>query len=141
MVERKVKLWRRMAAALYDSLLLIALYFVVGWAAVMANDGEAVEGRWLFWVLLIIAWAFFVKFWCYPGQTLGMQVWKVKVVNDRGGRLDIRQATARMLFSLISWGAFGMGFLWSLVDREGKTWHDRLSHTHLEFIDHRKKEK
>jgi uncharacterized RDD family membrane protein YckC len=73
---RKVHLWRRLAAAFYDSLLLIALYFVVGWVAVMANNGEAVEGFWLFWLLLLIAWGFFVKFWRYPGQTLGMQVWK-----------------------------------------------------------------
>lgn len=137
---QKVQLWRRLAAAFYDSLLLIALYFVVGWIAVMANDGEAVEAGWLFWVLLVIAWAFFVKFWRYPGQTLGMQVWKFRLVQDNGQRVTTRQATARYLLALVSWGCLGLGFWWALFDRHGATWHDKLTQTRLEFIDHKKRD-
>lgn len=59
---RKVQLWRRLAAAFYDALLLIALYFIVGWIAVMSNDGEAVESFWMFWLLLLIAWGFSSNF-------------------------------------------------------------------------------
>lgn len=136
---KKVYLWRRLAAALYDSLLLIALYFVVGWVAVLVNDGEAVQGAWLFWLLLVIAWGFFVKFWRYPGQTLGMQVWKFRVVQLDGSALSLRQASARFVFSLVSWGCLGLGFLWSLIDKNNETWHDKLSQTKLEFIDHKKR--
>ncbi|MCZ2723523.1 RDD family protein [Marinomonas sp. 15G1-11] len=82
----RVKLWRRFAAALYDSFLLLALYFILGWGAVLLNDGAAVEGPWMFWLLLLVAWGFFVKFWCHPGQTLGMQVWKIQVVSEEGAR-------------------------------------------------------
>lgn len=138
MEAKRVNLWRRLAAAAYDTFLLIALYFVVGWVAVLANDGEAEEGFWLFWVLLALAWGFFIKFWCHPGQTLGMQVWKVRVVQLDGSPLTLRLATARYVFALVSWGCLGLGFLWSLFDKEGRTWHDRLSQTKLEFIDHRK---
>ena len=105
----------------------------------MANDGEAVDGPWLFWLLLIIAWGFFVKFWRYPGQTLGMQVWKFRVVQDNGAPLTVRQATARYVLALVSWGCFGLGFLWALVDKNQLTWHDKLSQTRLEFIDHKQR--
>ena len=106
----------------------------------MANDGEAVEAGWLFWVLLFIAWAFFTKFWRFPGQTLGMQVWKFRVVQESGHRLTVRQATARYLFALVSWACFGLGFWWSLIDKDGATWHDKWTQTKLEFIDHKKRD-
>ncbi|WP_211313870.1 RDD family protein [Marinomonas piezotolerans] len=136
---KRISLWRRLAAAFYDLLLLLALYFLVGWIAVMSNDGEAVDGRLLFWPLLLIAWGFFAKFWCHPGQTLGMQVWKFRIVNKYGTALTFRQASARFLLSLISWACVGLGFIWVLIDRDGLAWHDRLSHTRLEFIDHQAK--
>ncbi|WP_191602149.1 RDD family protein [Marinomonas algicola] len=134
----KVNLWRRLAAALYDSFLLMALYFVLGWIAVLLNDGLAVEGPWMFWILLLVSWAFFVKFWCRPGQTLGMQVWKIKVVAEDGRDLSLRQASARFVFSLVSWAVLGMGFLWCLIDKNALSWHDKLSDTKLIYIDHKK---
>lgn len=138
MNQVQVVLWRRLAAAVYDCIILLALYFVVTLVAVLFNGDEAVNGDILFWVLLFVSWVFFVKFWCSPGQTLGMQVWKVKVVNERGGRLTPKQASARMIFAILSWGVFGLGFIWSLFDKDGLTWHDKLSHTKLVFIDHKK---
>lgn len=140
MNQMQVALWRRLAAAVYDSIILLALYFVAGLVAVVMNDGEAVENPLFFWLLLFIAWAFFVKFWCSPGQTLGMQVWKVKVVNERGGALTAKQASARMIFALLSWSVLGLGFLWALFDKDGLTWHDKLSHSRLVFIDHKKQQ-
>jgi len=138
MKEIKVALWRRLAAALYDSFLLIACYFVVALIGVILNDGEAVSGPWLFWVLFIIAWAFFVKFWCFPGQTLGMQVWKVQVISDSGGNLTYSQASIRMFAAMLSWAVFGLGFIWCLFDKKGRSWHDIISHTQLVFVDHKK---
>lgn len=141
MNQVQVALWRRLAAAVYDSIILIALYFVASLVAVLINEGEAVESPIFFWALLFIAWAFFVKFWCSPGQTLGMQVWKVKVVNERGGPLTPKQASARMIFAILSWALLGLGFIWSLFDKEGLTLHDKLSHSRLIFIDHKKSKK
>lgn len=134
----RVGLWRRLVAAAYDSFLLLALYFILGWGLVLLNDGAAVEGPWMFWFLLFVAWSFFVKFWCYPGQTLGMQVWKIKLVSESGQNVTLRQASMRFLLSIISWGVFGLGFLWCFIDKEGRSWHDRLSQTKLVYIDHKK---
>lgn len=141
MQERKVRLWRRLAAAGYDAILLIAIYFVVALIGVILNGGEAVNGFILFCILVFISWCFFVKFWCYPGQTLGMQVWKIKVVNLNGKNLNWRQATIRMLIAIVSWAVCGLGFFWSLFNKEGRTWHDQVSQSKLVFIDHKKAER
>lgn len=138
MKEVKVKLWRRLAAALYDAILLLACYFVVAMVGVALNGGEAVNGLILFWVLLFITWCFFVKFWCYSGQTLGMQVWKVKVVNLDGDVLNWKQASIRIIVAMISWLVFGLGFIWSMFNKEGYAWHDLVSQSKLVFIDHKK---
>lgn len=138
--ERKVRLWRRLAAAFYDGLLLIACYFVIALIGTILNDGEAVDGDKLFWVLMLITWLFFVKFWRYPGQTLGMQVWKVQVVSVDGYHLTWRQASVRFFIAMLSWACFGLGFIWGLFDKEGRTWHDMLSHSKLVFIDHKKRQ-
>ncbi len=134
----RIRLWRRLAAAMYDGFLLLALYFILGWVLVLLNDGAAVEGPWMFWFLIFVAWAFFAKFWCYPGQTLGMQVWKMKLVSENDQAVTLRQASVRFLLSLVSWAAFGLGFLWCLVDKDGRSWHDKLSQTKLVYIDHKK---
>ncbi|MEJ1377571.1 MAG: RDD family protein, partial [Candidatus Sedimenticola sp. (ex Thyasira tokunagai)] len=37
--------------------------------------------------------------------------------------------------AIISWLALGLGFLWLLVDRKNRTWHDRLSGTRLIMLE------
>ena len=141
MEERRVKLWRRLAAAFYDSLLLIACYFVITLVGIALNDGEAVNGDRLFWVLLLITWGFFVKFWCYPGQTLGMQVWKVQVLQANGNYLTWRQSSIRFFVAVLSWCCVGGGFIWAFFDKEGRTWHDLVSQSKLVFVDHKERQK
>lgn len=140
MPAKKIRLWRRLAAAFYDSLLLIACYFVIALVGIGINDGEAVNGDILFWFLLLVTWVFFVKFWCYPGQTLGMQVWKVQVLDVSGHHLTWRQSCIRFFVAILSWVALGLGFFWALFDKDGRTWHDIVSQSQLVFIDHKKRQ-
>jgi len=65
---------RRLAAFLYDSLLLIALFMLL-----RLNNGEAIEHLAYKFALLPIAWFFFAWFWSKSGQTLGMQAWRIKM--------------------------------------------------------------
>ena len=73
---------RRLAAFLYDSLLLIALFMLLTAIAVRLNDGEAIEHLAYKFALLPIAWFFFAWFWSKSGQTLGMQAWRIKMTNN-----------------------------------------------------------
>lgn len=133
---------RHIAAMLYDALLVGALLFLATIPFIAARGGEPVErGDNLVYqvTLLIVIYAFFVGFWCGPGRTLGMQSWRLQLLNDKGEVPTVAQASLRLLASLLSWLPLGLGFLWQLWDSEKLTWHDRISHTRLVYFPREKK--
>lgn len=77
---------------------------------------------------------FYTCFWRLKGQTLGMQAWRIKLYSLRGDTISVRQAVLRCLGAGLSLAAFGLGYLWSLFDPEGRCWHDYLSGTALKLL-------
>ncbi len=125
----------------YDGLLLIALWMIATGVLVAFNHGEAIPPGHLGYqlVLLAIGAVFLCGFWWRAGRTLGMQAWRLCLVRrDDGGPVDLRLALLRYLAALLSWASLGLGFLWSLVDRDRLAWHDRLSGTQLVVIPRRR---
>lgn len=131
---RPVHLLRRLGAICYDTLLLCAVLFVAGLPLPLIPEplrlAPSVRYATLLY-LLGISFLFFGWFWTHGGQTLGMRAWRIRVVDDRGAGLGWKLAWRRFAWSMLSWAALGLGFLWSLVDPLRQTWHDRLSGTHL----------
>jgi uncharacterized RDD family membrane protein YckC len=132
-------LMRRLAAILYDGMLLLALlFFVSGLHLAIVGRGEDASStpdliRSIFVVLS--AFGFFAWFWLHGGQTLGMRAWRIRLQSRRGGgRITLWQALLRFLVAIVSWLAFGVGFFWSLFDKEKLTWHDRYSMSELVVI-------
>ena len=133
--ENRPSLLRRLAAVLYDGLLLIALWMGAGAVWIGFQGGEAAaagDGPFRLY-LLAIAYAFFTGFWVWGGRTLGMQAWGLRLVDAEGRRVGLPAATHRFVTALLSWLPAGLGFIWALFDRERLTWHDRLSKTYLRF--------
>ena len=127
-------LLRRLAAMLYDTLLILALLFLVTIPFIAARGGEPVEtGENALYraVLVLTVCAFFVGFWTWRGRTLGMQSWGLQLETMDGARPGLAQATVRLIAALLSWAPLGLGFLWQLVDKDRLAWHDRLSGTRL----------
>ena len=127
-------LLRRLAAIMYDSLLVLALLFLVTVPFIAVKGGEAVEhGDNLVYrlVLLAVVYLFFVGFWSRSGRTLGMQSWRLQLQTKDGDVPSLAQATVRFFAAIISWAPAGLGFLWQLWDRDRLTWHDRISGTRL----------
>ena len=138
-------LGRRLAAMFYDSLLCIALLMVttfiyklvqmaiIGEARLHAlSDAGALDGDPLLSTLLLFTlFAFFAKFWTHSGQTLGMQVWGIRVQNADGTGISLWQALLRFVVSIGSWLCVGLGFFWTLVDKQKRSWHDMYSNTQL----------
>ena len=91
-------------------------------------------------IALLSAMVFFSAFWLSRGQTLGMQAWRIKLVNISGGAPTLLQAIIRCLAALLSAACFGLGYLWCLVDRNGRYWHDYLSGTQLVLLPKVKKQ-
>lgn len=126
-------LLRRLAAILYDSLLLAAVVFALTALVLPLTGGKAIAaGNWLYRAYLLLgAFLFFAGFWTHGGQTLGMRAWRIKVQQSNGQMITWPQALLRFGFALVSWLPLGAGFWWALVDKQGKAWHDRLSATEI----------
>ena len=132
-------LLRRIAAILYDSLLMLALWFLATVPFITIEGGESIEpGSGPLHVayqltLIGVAYGFFVGFWCRRGRTLGMQSWGLQLQTADGKLPSVGAATIRFFAAILSWLPLGLGFFWQLWDAEHRTWHDRLSRTRLVY--------
>ena len=128
-------LLRRLAAGVYDALLLLGLV-MIGTVPVVALLGEPVPpGSWSYqFALLLLGLVFFAGFWSHDGQTLGMRAWRLRVTASNGDRLSRRAAVIRYLAALVSLAALGIGFIWMLFDPDRLTWHDRWSHSRVVVV-------
>lgn len=124
---------RRLAAMIYDSLLLFALLIAANAILIPFLGFQPIKpGNHLYQIyLLYVIYLFFVWFWIHGGQTLGMKAWDIKLVSDNGKKVGWTQATVRFFGSILSWGILGGGFLWTLIDKDNRSLHDIISHTHL----------
>ncbi|MDA8694024.1 RDD family protein [Pseudomonadales bacterium] len=143
-------LGRRLMAMLYDIFLLAAIllctsavYTVI---AVSITGDFAQHGNvetddtlhelnptdlgWpIFPVLASVYMGFFVYFWRNTGQTLGMLVWKIKLVSCDETAISYRQALLRIIAAIPSVALLGLGYIGLLFGSKRQTWHDQLSKT------------
>lgn len=132
---------RRLAAQIYDFLLLIAILFFSTALLLPFTSGEAVSDQQTLIYriyLAVISFFFYGWFWTHGGQTLGMRAWKIKVLTFDQKNINWTQAVVRFLTAMVSLGFFGLGFLWILFDKDRYSWHDHLSKTAL-FFDNQNK--
>ena len=131
---RAPALARRLASALYDLLLTVALAIFVTFPF-LAVFGDSTQG-WRrhalqAWVLVAIG-AYYVWFWTRGGQTLPMKTWRIRLVRaEGGGPVHAGRALHRYALALLGTLAVGLGFAWALVDRDRQFLHDRLAGTAL----------
>ena len=123
-------LTRQLAAMVYDSLLIFAVLFLASAIVVLFNQGEAIESNiWFSLYLLLTVFTFYAWFWKKSGQTLGMRVWKIRIVTESGSNPGWSTCYIRLIYALLSWLCLGLGYLWRLF--KPFTWHDRLSRTRI----------
>lgn len=125
-------LLRRIAAASYDLLLVIALWFVAVFALLPFTGGHAVDGSsiWFRLYLFVVAYLFFSWFWTRGGQTVGMRAWRLRLRNADGGQVNWLQALVRYVVAWVAWLSV-IGMLWCLIDERKRSWQDIASHTHI----------
>jgi uncharacterized RDD family membrane protein YckC len=142
-------LLRRLAAIVYDTLLVLPLVMVsvavfLGIRSLLVGAPEQdtvvqLDPHLVQLVAALTVTAFYSAFWLKSGQTLGMQAWRIKLVSSDGAPLSLRQALLRCLGATGSALCLGLGYLWCLVDRRGRYWHDYLSGTELVLLPGNKK--
>jgi uncharacterized RDD family membrane protein YckC len=97
-------LFRRLAALLYDLLVVAALAFAATFAMLPLTHGEAILtstqgniGRLYHAVLVAVVFGYFGLCWTRGGQTLGFRAWRLRLEAGVGGRLGWTGAAARFL--------------------------------------------
>ncbi|PSF05301.1 RDD family protein [Marinobacter fuscus] len=119
---------KRALAIIYDGLISIAVMLVVSWVYTMiggfstgwdqyeqmAEAGELSGDPGLTFTLFLVLYLFFAYFWTRIGQTLGMQVWRVRIENLDGTSVSwtqalIRYVTAAAVVFLSMVGAYYLG--------------------------------
>ena len=132
---------RRIAAMLYDGLLLVALWFAVSALLLTVSGGRLADPDrplWLMYVLrislMLVTFLFFAGFWTHGGQTLGMRAWRLRLEDVSGATVSWKKAFIRFATAIPSLGAAGLGLLWMLIDRKHCAVHDRLSGTRLVLL-------
>ena len=123
----------RLLAMLYDALVVLGIW-VLTVVVLVTAAGAAVSGLWVQLLLLTEAYAFFVFFWTRRGQTLGMLAWRLRVA-DGDAPISLRQAHLRIAGGILSLACLGLGHIWMLFDRRGRTWPDILSRSSIERTD------
>jgi len=70
-------------------------------------------------------------FLTYAGQTPGMMLAHMSLVNFEGGRPDQRRRRQRAISMIVSLISGGVGFGWALLDPDTLCWHDSISRTYV----------
>ncbi|KWE75022.1 hypothetical protein WL77_05905 [Burkholderia ubonensis] len=97
---------RRLAALLYESVLLFGIVFFAGLAFALATqqrNGLVHHNLLAAWIALVVG-AYFVWFWTHGGQTLPMKTWRLKIESASGRPLSAGHALVR----------YALGWLWFL---------------------------
>ena len=134
-------LLRRLAAMLYDGLLLLALLLIATACLLPFTGGKAIDWDhfpllWLLHKLMVVGLlvGFYGVFWTRRGQTLGMASWHLRVERVDGAVLTWHDALVRLGAVVLSWIPLGLGWIWCVVDRRHRTWHDILSQTRVVML-------
>lgn len=123
---------RRVAAAFYDLLLMIALWFIAVFALLPFTHGHAVDGSnpWFRLYLFVVPYLFFSWFWTRGGQTLGMRAWRLQLRSPDGGAISWPQAILRYVTAWVAWLSV-IGILWCLFDDRKRCWQDMASRSEV----------
>ena len=133
--EINAGLMRRLLALLYDGILIIGIYmsYVI---LVTYLNGSALESQleilFLQFSFIIFIFLFYCYFWKFNnGQTLGMQVWKIKLVSSGNEEVNINKMVLRCALSMIFSLVFLSNFIFIIFNKERKTLGDYFSKTKL----------
>ncbi|MGI9345191.1 MAG: RDD family protein [Gammaproteobacteria bacterium] len=128
-----VPLWRQMLAAVYDLMLVFALWWLAA-ALVTLMLGKGAEpnsaSSYLIFLLGVsLQMAYFCISWRYSGQTIGQRAWGFRISSRSQGAVTGYQCLMR--FFVASLCLVVLGWLYGLISPERLSLQDWLSKTQL----------
>ena len=151
--ERRVfvaGMWRRIGAAIVDLLCLAPALLASGWIVLRIAGEQTPVGQLLrpeallelflggdatvigaVALAVVCGMLYAFLFISLTGSTLGLRLWRVRVINVYGGRPEWWRVFVRCWGFVIGLFAFGLGLLWIGFDREKRGLHDWLAGTYV----------
>ena len=134
--NKKVSLLRIVAATVYDSILMLGVWFLVGSIALgikFVFTGEVSSLSPLTGMSLVIlsTWLYFAVFWIYGGKTLGMSSWKLRIISHDGSQITIIQTIIRFLSNIITISLAGIPLFFRRINKNNRSLSDFLSKTSI----------
>ena len=126
----------RIVASVYDFFLLLGVWFLVGSIALWLNGGKTLNPALGMLLVFLSGWAFYAYFWIMSGQTLGMQVWKFRIINTDTSqdKITLKQTFLRYTVNCGILTLLGIPLFLIYVNSKKLAVNDILSKTKLEKI-------
>jgi len=127
-------LGKRLGAILYDSLLVLAIWFLTLAFVAMVSDSssaldQVIPATYVQIICGIETFAFFYFFWMHRGRTLGMMAWHTHLATVSGETLKPTHVCLRIIGAILNFATLGLGYLWILLDNQNRSFSDMLSGT------------
>ena len=134
--NKKVSLLRIVAATVYDSLLMLGVWFLVGSLALgikFVFTGEISSLNPIAGMSLVIlsTWLYFALFWIYGGKTLGMSSWKLRIISQNGNQITVIQTIIRFLSNILTVLFAGIPLFFRQINKNNESLSDLLSKTSI----------
>lgn len=123
---------RRLAAMAYDSLILVAIWFLATALLLPFTGGEAIAPGSPAYLLWLVLWGFGWLGWCWTrnGQTPGLRAWRIRLITADGRTPSWGRAALRFLVAIPALLSI-LGLLWALWEPRKRTWYDLAAGTWL----------
>ncbi|HEX5792633.1 MAG TPA: RDD family protein [Rheinheimera sp.] len=136
---------RRLAAILYDWLILAALWMAAMMLALLlvtllnsigiislanyTDHADFIAQHKIWFQLYSVMWFFwfYLYFWCRGGQTLGMRAWRLLLIQQNGQAISFKQSLLRAVTALLGLGNLWLWLRWG----KGLALQDQLSGTQM----------
>jgi len=125
---------RRVFAGIVDGLLVAGATAIFGYMFLRFNPSlpqmrVAVE---VAAALTVTLWfAYQAAFLIFCGTTPGLRATRLKISRFDGGQVSRNLRRWRVVASALSFVSLGLGYIWSFLDEDQLSWHDRITKTHL----------
>lgn len=130
---RYVGFWKRVLAAIVDSILIILVTMPILYAVYGTNyftDTSFTQGPIDILMTYIFPAVAAIAFWVYRSATPGKMIVGAKIVDaETGGTVPVGRLIIRYVGYYVSTIALLLGFLWIAWDPRKQGWHDKMART------------
>lgn len=131
---QSASLGRRIVAGMCDSAVVAGALALFGYISFRLTGPVPPWRTALPWAVVVLAllWAGYqYAFLVFTKSTPGLRVARLRVSRFDGTAASRQVIRWRVITSLVSCAALGLGYAWCFLDEDQLSWHDRITHTHL----------